>query len=79
MNAVMEMFLCHAGAHNKLPSLVRQRYLELIRAGSKGFEAARRVGVSTSSGSLGFIDTDRPAACNRQVRNTPFLSWPIWA
>jgi IS30 family transposase len=43
-------------AHNKLPSSVRQRYFELIRSGLKGSEAARRVGVSTSCGSLWFID-----------------------
>ena len=44
-------------AHNKLPSSVRRRYFELIRAGHKGAEAARRVGVSTSCGSLWFIDS----------------------
>jgi transposase, IS30 family len=43
-------------AHNKLPSSVRQRYFELIRSGLKGSEAARGVGVSTSCGSLWFID-----------------------
>jgi transposase, IS30 family len=43
-------------AHNKLPSSVRQRYFELIRCGVKGSEAARRVGVSPSCGSLWFID-----------------------
>jgi IS30 family transposase len=44
-------------AHNKLPSSVRRRYFELIRSGLKGAEAARRVGVSTSCGSLWFIDS----------------------
>ena len=44
-------------AHNKLPSSVRRQYFELIRAGHKGAEAARRVGVSTSCGSLWFIDS----------------------
>ena len=48
-------------AHNKLPSSVRQRYFELIRSGLKGSEAARRVGVSTSCGSLWFIDAGRMA------------------
>ena len=44
-------------AHNKLPSSVRRRYFELIRSGLKGAAAARRVGVSTSCGSLWFIDS----------------------
>ena len=44
-------------AYNKLPSSVRRQYFELIRAGHKGAEAARRVGVSTSCGSLWFIDS----------------------
>ena|ERR1700682_3187551 len=43
-------------AHNKMPASVKQRYFELIRAGHKGADAARRVGVSTSCGSLWFID-----------------------
>ena len=45
------------GAHNKLPSSVRRRYFELVRSGLKGAAAARRVGVSTSCGSLWFIDS----------------------
>jgi IS30 family transposase len=44
-------------AHNKLPSSVRRQYFELIRSGLKGAAAARRVGVSTSCGSLWFIDS----------------------
>jgi IS30 family transposase len=43
-------------AHNKMPTSVKQHYFELIRAGHKGADAARRVGVSTSCGSLWFID-----------------------
>jgi IS30 family transposase len=43
-------------AHNKMPPSVKRRYFELIRAGHKGADAARRVGVSTSCGSLWFID-----------------------
>src|SRR5918993_1394596 len=43
-------------AHNKMPVSVKRRYFELIRSGLKGAEAARRVGVSTSCGSLWFID-----------------------
>lgn len=44
-------------AHNKLPSSVRRQYFELVRSGLKGAAAARRVGVSTSCGSLWFIDS----------------------
>ena len=43
-------------AHNKVPASVKKRYFELIRAGHKGADAARRVGVSTSCGSWWFID-----------------------
>jgi transposase, IS30 family len=43
-------------AHNKVPAAVKRRYFELLREGLKGAEAARRVGVSTSCGSLWFID-----------------------
>jgi transposase, IS30 family len=43
-------------AHNKMPVSVKRRYFEVIRSGLKGAEAARRVGVSTSCGSLWFID-----------------------
>ncbi len=53
-------------APNKMPSAVKRRYFELIRQGCKGAAAARTVGVSTSCGSLWFIDAgsvvqpDRP-------------------
>jgi len=43
-------------APNKMPSSVKRRYFELIRQGRKGAAAARMVGVSTSCGSLWFID-----------------------
>ena len=43
-------------APNKVPAAVRRRYFELIRQGVPGAEAARQVGVSTSCGSLWFID-----------------------
>ena len=43
-------------AHNKMPTSVKQRYFELIREGHKGAAAARVVGVSTSCGSLWFLD-----------------------
>ncbi|MBT2478981.1 IS30 family transposase [Streptomyces sp. ISL-94] len=43
-------------APNKLPTTVKKRYFELLREGHKGAAAARVVGVSTSCGSLWFID-----------------------
>jgi transposase, IS30 family len=43
-------------APNKMPSAVKQRYFELVRLGHKGAAAARAVGVSTSCGSLWFLD-----------------------
>jgi IS30 family transposase len=43
-------------APNKLPNSVKKRYFELIRQGFKGAAAARQVGVSTSCGSLWFLD-----------------------
>ncbi|WP_329453204.1 IS30 family transposase (plasmid) [Streptomyces sp. NBC_01724] len=43
-------------APNKLSSAVKRRYFELLREGLKGAAAARAVGVSTSCGSLWFID-----------------------
>lgn len=61
-------------AHNKLPSAVRQRYFELIRSGLKGSEAARRVGVSTSCGSLWFIDAGRMALPDAPTDSPRFLT-----
>jgi IS30 family transposase len=43
-------------AHNKMPADTKRRYFQLIREGHKGAEAARRVRVSTSCGSLWFLD-----------------------
>jgi IS30 family transposase len=43
-------------AHNKVSPAVKKRYFELIREGYKGAAAARLVGVSTSCGSLWFLD-----------------------
>jgi IS30 family transposase len=43
-------------APNKMPGTVKKRYFELIREGYKGAAAARLVGVSTSCGSLWFLD-----------------------
>lgn len=54
-------------AHNKMPVSVKARYFELIRDGLKGAAAARRVGVSTSCGSLWFIDAGSMAIPDRPV------------
>jgi IS30 family transposase len=43
-------------APNKMPASAKRRYFELIRQGLKGAAAARMVGVSTSCGSLWFLD-----------------------
>jgi transposase len=43
-------------APNKMPEAVKRRYFELIRTGLSGLEAAKRVGVSLSRGSLWFIN-----------------------
>src|SRR5918995_1635829 len=61
-------------AHNKLPSSVRQRYFELVRSGLKGSEAAGRVGVSTSCGSLWFIDAGRMALPDPSPTSPRFLT-----
>ncbi|GAA1686024.1 IS30 family transposase [Nonomuraea maheshkhaliensis] len=54
-------------AHNKLPSSVQKRYFELVREGHKGAAAARMVGVSTSCGSLWFIDAGRMVLADAPV------------
>ena len=46
-------------APNKMPAVVKRRYFELIRTGLSGSQAAKRVGVSLSCGSLWFIDAGR--------------------
>lgn len=43
-------------AHNKMPASVKKHYFELLRQGYKRAAAARVVGVSTSCGSLWFLD-----------------------
>ncbi|ORM37802.1 IS30 family transposase [Williamsia sp. 1135] len=44
------------GGHNRASLEIKRDYFELIRQGLPGAEAARRVGVSLSCGSLWFID-----------------------
>jgi transposase len=43
-------------AHNKMPAVVKQRYMELLREGYRGAAVARVVGVSTSCGRNWFLD-----------------------
>jgi transposase, IS30 family len=57
-------------APNKLPTRVKREYFQLIRLGHPGAEAARRVGVSMSCGSLWFID----AGSMDIVERTPISS-----
>jgi transposase, IS30 family len=56
-----------------MPTSVKACYFELIRDGLKGAAAARRVGVSTSCGSLWFIDAGSMAPPDRPV-SARFLS-----
>jgi hypothetical protein len=44
------------GGANRASVAVKRRYFQLIRQGLRGAAAARRAGVSTSCGSLWFID-----------------------
>ncbi|GAA2734039.1 IS30 family transposase [Actinocorallia aurantiaca] len=44
------------GGANRVPSSIKRRYFELIRSGYMGAAAARAVGVSTSCGSVWFLD-----------------------
>lgn len=53
---------------------VKRRYFELLRQGHKGAEAARRVGVSTSCGSLWFIDAGRMTVPEPGPVSARFLS-----
>lgn len=61
-------------AHNKMPTSVKQRYFELIRAGHKGADAARQVGVSTSCGSLWFIDAGSVTIAEPRAVSPRFLT-----
>jgi IS30 family transposase len=54
-------------APNKMPSSVKRRYFQLIRQGYKGAAAARMAGVSTSCGSLWFIDAGSVAQPDRPI------------
>ena len=60
-------------APNKMPAAVKRRYFELIRTGLSGSEAAKRVGVSLSCGSLWFIDAGQVAFTDVPI-SSRFLS-----
>lgn len=55
------------GGANRLPPAVPKEYFELRRGGLKGTAAARRVGVSTSAGSLWFIKAGRMLLPDRPI------------
>jgi IS30 family transposase len=57
----------------KEPVAVKTRYFELIRTGMKGAAAARLVGVSTSCGSLWYIEAGSVAPTDKPV-STRFLT-----
>ena len=61
-------------APNKMSAAVKRRYFELLREGVAGAEAARRVGVSTSCGSLWFIDAGSVRALEPTAISRRFLS-----
>ena len=52
---------------------MKRRYFELIRQAMKGAAAARRVGVSTSCGSLRFFDADGVIISERGPNSAWFL------
>jgi len=61
-------------AYNKSSRAVKQKYFELIRSGVRGAEAARRVGVSMSCGSLWFIDAGSVHIIEKRPVSSRFLS-----
>jgi IS30 family transposase len=61
-------------APNKRPGSVKRRYFELIRSGVRGAEAARRVGVSMSCGSVWFIDAGSVHLIETPSASSRFLS-----
>jgi transposase, IS30 family len=61
------------GGQNKASTAVKRRYFVLIRQGVKGAEAARRVGVSTSCGSLWFLDAGGVIITERGPNSARFL------
>lgn len=61
------------GGQNRASGAVKRRYFELIRQGLKGAAAARRVGVSTSCGSLWFLDAGGMIVTDRGPISSRFL------
>ena len=61
-------------APNKMPAQVKRRYFELIRQGLSGAEAARRVGVSLSCGSLWFIEAGSVTTIETTPISTRYFS-----
>jgi IS30 family transposase len=61
------------GGQNRLPVRVKQSYFELIRTGMPGAEAARRVGVSMSCGSLWFIDAGSVSITETRPINSRYI------
>ena len=62
------------GGQNRLPVRVKQSYFELIRTGMAGAEAARRVGVSMSCGSLWFIDAGSVSITETRPINSRYIN-----
>ena len=54
-------------APNKMSRETKKRYFELIRSGVRGAEAARRVGVSLSCGSVWFVDAGRVSFVEKPI------------
>ncbi|MFD9418819.1 helix-turn-helix domain-containing protein [Streptomyces goshikiensis] len=61
-------------APNRVSSSVKKRYFELVREGHRGAAAARMVGVSTSCGSLWFIDAGSMTVPDPGPISTRFLT-----
>jgi IS30 family transposase len=68
------MFVMPRFAPNKMPASVKTRYFELIRSGLKGAAAARAVGVSTSCGSLWFLEAGGVLLPEPSTISSRFLS-----
>lgn len=62
------------GGQNRLPVRVKQSYFELIRTGMPGAQAARRVGVSMSCGSLWFIDAGSVSITETRPINSRYIN-----
>jgi len=61
------------GGANRASVAVKRRYFQLIRQGVRGAAAARQVGVSTSCGSLWFLDAGGVIISERGPLSSRFL------